>query len=341
MTPDEAERRATSGELLPVYLVVGQERHLAEQLVKALKERVTSGGVEGLNDDSLMAAQCPPEQALAIARTLPMLAQKRWLLVRGIEKWEEGKTSKGARQDGIEALANYLQSPGDSCVMVLTASKLDKRKRLYTTAKKAGFLVECETPKRAELPGWIMDRIRSRGNSASRTVAELIAELSGDDLSTLADAVERVCLYVGDGQQVTEDAVSTCVVRLRTKTVWELVGAVGRRDAQSALRALEDVFDPSDRGLRLLGVLSWATRQLVRFHSARQRGLSPPEAAKAAGAPPFKAKELEQQVRGLSSAVLEKWIESLAAADLALKGASARPPRAIVERMILDLCASA
>ena len=215
---------------------------------------------------------------------------------------------------------------------------MDKRRKLYTSAKKDGWLVNCETPSRGELPGWIVEKAKARGNEISRSVADLIAELAGPDLSSVSDALERTCLYVGEGKPVTDEAVSECVVRLRTASVWELVSAVGRRDAGQSLKYLEDVYDPSDRGLRLIGVLAWAARQLIKFDHASRAGMSAGDAAKAAGAPPFKARELQEQLRKMPEGVLGRWIDSLAEADLALKGGSKRPPKAIVEQMVLDLC---
>jgi DNA polymerase-3 subunit delta len=125
---------------------------------------------------------------------------------------------------------------------------------------------------------------------------------------------------------------------LRTASVWELVAAVGRRDAGAALAALADVYDPQDRGLRLLGVLAWSTRKLLRFESAVRQGASPEQAAMRAGAPPFKARELSQQVKALPRVELERWPELLARLDLELKGGSRRPPQAILESAILTLC---
>jgi DNA polymerase-3 subunit delta len=150
--------------------------------------------------------------------------------------------------------------------------------------------------------------------------------------------VERLCLYVGDGNEIEEDSVATCIVRLRAASVWELVGAVGRRDAGAALAALADVYDPQDRGLRLLGVLAWSTRQLLRFDSALRGGASPDQAAIRAGAPPFKARELNQQLKSLPRADLERWPELLARLDLELKGGSRRPAQAVLEAAILKLC---
>ncbi len=345
MTPDQALQEISSGKLRPVYLVLGEERLLSNQVVQALREKTMEGGVEGLNEDSMTAPQDNVDAVISTARTLPMLAPRRWLLVQGIEKWDRDKASpakatkkKTATVAPLDQLLELAENPPKTTVLVLVAAKLDKRRRLYTAAKKGGWLVSCEPLKRNELPRWIEEQVRERHCQISRAEAELLSELAGPDLSVIADAVERLCLFVGEGATVDEKAISELVVRVRTSSVWELVDAVGHQDTARALHALADVYDPSDRGLRLIGVLAWATRQLMRFDEALQKGQTSSEAAKHAGAPPFKAKQLEEQLRTLSSTSLERWIAQLSATDLALKGGSKRPPRAIVEQMVLDLC---
>lgn len=344
MTPDQALAEASSGQLRPVYLVAGEEAHLASSVVSALKAAALKGGVAGLNEDQFQAGEVDVDNVLAAARTLPMMAKRRFVLVRGVERWEPkagAREGKVTDKDPFEKLGDYAKAPADSCVLVLAGGAVDKRRKLYTQAKADGFLVACEPLARADLPRWIEDRVKARGCRISPSVADLLAELTGPELAPVADAVERVCLYVGDGGEITEEAVSTCVVRLRTSSVWELVSAVGRRDAGGALAALSDVYDPQDRGLRLLGVLAWSTRQLLRFDAAVRAGASPDQAAIRAGAPPFKARELSQQLKSLSRAELERWPELLAALDWELKGGSRRPPQAVLESAILKLCRTA
>lgn len=342
VTPDQAIAEAQKGEIRPVYLIVGEERIFADQVVTALKKKVTEGGIAGLNDDTMDAPGASVDAVLSVARTMPMMASRRWLLARNIESWDAQKEkksdSKSKAASPLDSLLAFAEKAESTTVLVLVAAKLDKRRKLYTTAKKEGWLVSCETPQRSELPGWIIERTQAQGNQISRSVADLIAELAGPELSTVSDAVERLCLYVGAGNAVTDEAVSECVVRLRTASVWELVSAVGRRDAGESLRLLQDVYDPSDRGLRLIGVLAWATRQLIRFDHAIQSGMSSSDAAKAAGAPPFKARELSDQMRKMPPGALPRWLDSLRDADVALKGGSKRPPLSIVEQMVLDLC---
>jgi DNA polymerase-3 subunit delta len=222
--------------------------------------------------------------------------------------------------------------------LVLVGGELDKRRKLVTVARKDGWIVSCEALSRADLPSFIERAARERGNSLEPGVADLIAELAGPELGPVTDALERCCLYAGSGKSVTEDIVAECVVRLRAKTVWELVGAVGKRDPGAALAALAEVYDPQDRGLRLLGVLAWSTRQLLKFESAMREGLSPNDAAVRAGAPPFKARELAEQVKRIARPDLERWLETLAELDYALKGGSKRPAKSVLEHGILRLC---
>jgi DNA polymerase III subunit delta len=345
VTPEEATLRAKQGDLPRVLLISGTESLLASEVLDAVRVRVLAAGIAGLNDDTFQAGVTKVEEVLSLARTLPMLARERLIVVRDVERWEEKEAKASAKaKEGraappaLDQLLEYAEKANPSTVLVLLAPSLDKRRRIYTAAKKEDWLVSCETPNRQQLPEWVIGRARARGAKLNRNVAELLLELLGPALGPLADAIERLALYVGEGQTIDETAVSECVVRVRTASVWELVGAVGRRDRKAALGVLHDVYDPQDRGLPLLGILAWATRQLLRFDRARKDGLDASDAAKAAGAPPFKARELEQQLRGLSLMSLCRWLELLSLADLELKGGSKRDAEATLTQMVLDMC---
>ena len=343
MSPDEVEKQVKGGKLLPIYLIVGEERFLADKACAKIREATLIGGIDGLNDDTFNAPQAKVDEVLSIARTMPMMASRRFVMARDIDKWESKsekskKRGKGKSQTALEQLLSYAEAPDQSAIVVLTAEKLDKRKKLYTLAKKSGWLIECERPKRGQLPGWIQSRAKSKGATIGFQAADLLAELAGPDIATIDDALERVSLYAGQGQEITEEAIGETIVRVRTKSVWELVSAVSSRNLERSLSTLDDVYDPSDRGLSLIGILAWATRQMIKYQDARSAGMSPPEAAKAAGVPPFKSRELEEQVRKMPKASLNRWIEYLKNADLSLKGGSKRPPRAIIRQMLFDLC---
>ncbi|MGC4092474.1 MAG: DNA polymerase III subunit delta [Polyangiaceae bacterium] len=343
MTPDEAVQQAKSQNLLPVYLVVGDETHLVSSVVSALRSAALLGGVAGLNDDHLTAGERSVDDALAMARTLPMMAKRRLLVVQRVERWEPKAQDAGKNEpvtskskDPFERLLDYAKIPSPSSVVVLVGSGIDKRRKLYTTARSEGWLVACEPLGRAELPAFVEREAKRLGARLAPGISDFIAELAGPELSPVVDALERLSLYAA-GEPIEEAMVAECVVRLRTATVWELVGAVSRRDVGAALTALHDVFDPSE-SVRLVGLLAWSARQLIRFEAALRAGASPNEAAQQAGAPPFKARELQQQVKSVPREQLESWLRTLLALDRDLKGGSKLPQKALLERAILELC---
>ncbi len=343
MTPDEAIQQAHQGPIGAVYLVTGEEGYLVEQVVAALHKAALVGGVPHLNDERLTAGEVDVDRVLSAARILPMMARRRLIVVRSLERWESRSPEDGApeadagRVSPLDQLAAYAQSPVETTCLVLVATKLDGRRKLVTSARKAGWLVMCEPLPRGALPAFVAREARVRGHAIDGQVSDLLAELAGPELANIADALERLSLYVGQGQAITEDAIAACLVRLRQSTVWELINAVGRRDLGSALAALHDVYDPRDRGLRLIALLAWSVRQLIKFDAALRSGATPDDAAKRAGAPPFKSRELAAQVRRLSPPDLEHWLLLLSEADLELKG-SKRPAQATVEDAVMQMC---
>ncbi len=337
MTPEEFCRQVETGNVPPVVLVIGVEQYLQNKVLQTVRSNVLKDAVPGLNEDNFVATETAIDTIITAVRTLPMLARRRFVTIRQIERWESA--AKGAA-DAADRIAQYASNPVASCVLVLSGTKIDGRKRLATIAKKGNWWVSCDPISRSGVSSFVTARISERGIRVAPGAAELIAEVVGTDLAALVDAIERLCLYVGIGGQIDEDTVGICLVRIKTSTVWELVGAIGQRDLGRALAALDSVYDPRDRGLPIVGTLAWSARQLLRFESSIRAGMSPPKAAQAAGAPPFRANELADQCKKTSRADLERWLEVIAQVDLALKGASRRPPKAVLEHAIMSLCKS-
>lgn len=346
LTPEQAISEAESKRLRPVYLIIGEERFFRQQVVAAMRHAVVGAGDASLNEDQFVAGEADARSVVAAARTLPMFGPRRLVTVRGLDRWDaksdDGKESRAAEGKGVvykplDVLADYAAAPSDTTTLLLLADKLDNRRRLVSVAKKDGFLVVCASLARYALPGWIQKRAREHGHAVSAGAAELLAELVGADLCALGDAIERVELYVGKGVELREEAVLSCVANMQPATVWDLVGAVGRRDAGAALAALERVFEPG-AGPRLVGLLCWSTRQLIRFGSARRAGLSADDAARQAGVPPFKVRDVTEQLRQLPLERAEQWLETLAQVDFDLKGGSRLPQKAVLETALLGFC---
>src|SRR3954466_4230055 len=135
MTPEQAIREAQEQKLRPVYLLMGEERHLEGKVVQALKTATMANGIAGLNEDQIQAQESDVETALAAARTLPMMAKRRFVLVRGLEHWE-AREGEGKALPPLDRLLEYAQNPSVTTTLVLLGGGLDKRRKLVTQARK-------------------------------------------------------------------------------------------------------------------------------------------------------------------------------------------------------------
>lgn len=345
MTPELAAREAREGALRPVYLVVGEERYLVDEVVGALREAALSGGVAGFNEDKFTAGEASIESVVGAATTAPMMSPRRLVLVRALERWEPKKDApkEGAKSAKdvapLDRLAEYAAAPVPSTVLVLVATKLNMQRRVVAAAKKGGYLVTCDPVPRRDLPGWVEGAARKRGHAISPDLADLVAEMCGPELSTIDDALERLSLYVGPAHPFREADIAAVLTRVRPGTVWQLIDHLGARQAGPALAALNEVLDPRDGGLRLLGTVAWSVRQLLKLDAGLRAGLDPATAAQQAGIAPFKVRQSQQTLKRVPASTLARWVRVLAETDLALKG-SRRSAQAVLEAMILDLCRS-
>jgi DNA polymerase-3 subunit delta len=221
---------------------------------------------------------------------------------------------------------------------VLTATKLDKRSKLYKAAAKAGVAYEAQPLKGPALRRFASDEAERRGHALSSRAADALVEAIGDDLAAIDDAAERLSLYVGAGQKIDVDAVEACVTRIATDSIWALVDAVGMRDTKKALHATGSLLGDREPPLRILAMVARQLRIVARMREALSSGKQDKDAALAAGAPPFKARELKESARRFTARDLAAAFATLAAADLALKG-SRVPPERVLEDAILSLCA--
>jgi len=325
----EVTKRASKGSLEPVYVLVGTERLLIERAVDAVRGAVDSMGAPGFNVEVFDGKGLDAARVVSAAQTLPMMADMRFVLLRHVDSMTPTEQTN---------LAEYLDDPSDSTCLVLTATKLDGRAKLVKAAKKKGYLVEAKPLRGRELREFIRAEAAAREHNIAPQAIEALLDALGDDLAAIDDAMERLSLFVGASQRIDAEAVSTCVTRIRVESIWSLVDAIGLKDRRKGIAAAQSLLDDREPPLRLLAMVARQLRIVARMREALSEGLRPQEAAKRAGAPPFKAADLTESARRFTADSLGDAFALIAETDRALKG-SKRPPDAILQAAVLELCA--
>jgi DNA polymerase-3 subunit delta len=323
-------RTARTGQYLPIHLIVGSERLLAERAVKELQRAVMGGVNDRLNREVFAGKGLEVTRLIEAVKTLPMMAQMRFVLVRGLDQVAEGQ---------LEKLVEYFSEPSPTTCLVCTAEKLDGRLRLVRIAKERGFWTDVAPLKQPQLRAFAVAEAQVRGHELGQDAAVALLDAIGNDLDAVDDAIERLSLFTGPHKPIGLEAVRACISRSRVDSVWALVDAVGIRDSKAALLASASLLSDGEPPLRLLSLIARQIRMVARMRQALTAGLSPQEAAKEAGAPPFKARDLAQSAKRFNNAALGRAFRVLAETDQGLKS-SRRPPDTIIQGAILALTSS-
>ena len=108
-----------------------------DQVVADPRAASLAGGVAAFNEDKFTAGEVDVDAVISAARTVPMMASRRFVLLRGAERWDasDGETSP------FDRLAEYAAAPVDTACLVIVATKLDGRRKFAQVARKQGFLV--------------------------------------------------------------------------------------------------------------------------------------------------------------------------------------------------------
>jgi DNA polymerase-3 subunit delta len=331
--------------LAPVFLVMGEESFLVEEVARRVRELACAGGVPGFNDDRFTAGEVSASQVVGAARMLPMMGARRLVLVRAVERWEprsesaSGDASDRKKEAPLDVLTAYVADPNPSTVLVLIAQKLHGSRKIVTMAKKGDFIVSCDPVARQRLPDWASRRSRAAGHPMSSSVADHLVDLVGGELGPLAEAVERLGLFVGQGAPITDDAVSRMIAPIRAGSVWTLTDALCDRDLKKALKVLSEIpLRSRGDALPLLGAVTSSVRKLARLDALLRAGEPLATAGQLAGVMPFRLQATRDSLRRLPPGTLERWLTLCARADVDLKGGAKRGDRAVVESLVLSMC---
>ena len=311
-TPALVRKQIQSGATDPIYLLQGEDdvekSALAHEFEDLVEEGLRAFNVESIHcgdltsGDKLAAAVSSLTTA---ARTLPMMAPKRVVLVFQADSLLVPKRESEAATRALDDVETLLMNPEKQTTVVLVAGAIDRRSRLFKLLLKQATLVECGVIESlADAERWVRNRIAVAGVQIESAAARLLAERDGTDVKRLRNDVDRLLLYALGQKTISLDDARQIAGPSALQDDWAMTNAIEAGDGASALRQLALMIDAGAAPEKILGQLGW----LVRTKSPM-----------------------------LAPGSLRAAIDALFRTDLDLKR-SAGEPRVLLERLVVELC---
>ena len=325
----------------PVYLLYGDEEVLKDEAIRAVLD-VAVGTNRDFNLDVRYAADLTPESFHALVNTPPMLADRRAVVVRGVEQL--GKRKSKLRDEVVR----YLTNPNPTTVLVLVIAAGEEPDAELARGSTA-VLIEPLAADR--VPGWLQHHASTLGVTLAPDAVELLLNAVGGDLSTLARELEKLAsLTAGAGRAVTADDVTSLVGVRRGETIYDLVHAAMERRAARAAQLVEPVLEQAGMsGVKILSLLGTHLVGTAVARAERDGGAQPGGARLAdivfrqlLAARPYGLRGYKEEAAHWSrwsdlwsAAELRDALRAALAADNALKTATVSDDRGIVTQLVL------
>ena len=304
LTPSAFRQQIKSGRIEPVYLFVGADEGEKSALVSELTALIEEG-LRAFNVDRFYGGEALATGVAIVdaARTLPLMAPRRVIIVLQAELLLVPKRDTQATARDQETLTTYIKSPGSHACVAFVAGSLDERRTLPKLLVKSAAVVRCDgLADPAEAARWLRDMAQSRNTTIEPRAIQRFIERAAGDAARLRTDAERLFLYASGRKTVTAADVEAITTEVNlTSGEWAVTGAIERGAGAEALRELAAQLDAGAAPYMILGQLAWCARTKID-----------PRRVPAA-------------------------IEAVFRTDLALKS-SGGDPRVLLERLVVELC---
>ncbi|MEJ2656786.1 MAG: hypothetical protein P8012_06265 [Desulfobacterales bacterium] len=157
--------------------------------------------------------------------------------------------------------------------LIITADMIDKRRKLFKIIKKNGVVIDCSVPKGDRKADKIaqdavlserMEALLGRyGKVMKKDAYRAVYELTGFDIDTFSDNMEKLIDYVGDEKEITAKDVAFVLKRTRKDPIYELTNAVMERNVEQSLFFLNSLLLENFHPLQILASITNQIRKLI------------------------------------------------------------------------------
>ncbi|HEY4196344.1 MAG TPA: DNA polymerase III subunit delta [Mucilaginibacter sp.] len=320
MTADDILKALKNRKYKPLYLLHGDEPYFIDQVSNFAEHQLLSDAEKGFNQTVLYGKDTEVMAVLNAAKRYPMMAEYQLVLIKEAQDMKWGRDDDDKKS--INPLLNYLESPLPSTILIFCYKygKFDKRKKTYKAIEKNGVIFESAPLYDSKIPAWIETFVAGKGYQINPQASAMLAEYLGNDLSKIANEMEKLMLNVPANQAINMQHVQDNIGISKEYNVFELQSALSRKDPFKVNQII-NYFEANPKAnpiVLVLGNLNNFFSKVLLYHYAKDK--SPQGLARELGVSPYFLKDYELAARSYNYGKSMQVISLLREYDLKSKG---------------------
>lgn len=326
------------------YLFFGGEDYLKYTYSKEVRKNVLDGSFDDFNHIIIYAEEYTPSALSSAIFTLPMMADKKLVEIRGVD-------FNGMKKDDISALEDVLATLEENSHTVLliradngyfNPGRLPKApSEIYKMMVKYVKPVAFEFPTAARLRGWIQKHFAKDKIEIEPTLCEYLVTVCGHDMWALSKEIDKLCAYAK--QNGLERVGEGDVDRVCCKTIefddFQLTNALLDRNKALVFETLRRQRSAHESPQAILGSVIRLYTDMQLVSRLQKSGMGKTQISQALNIHEFKVGKYLTSISATGEKKLERAVELCKEADLKSKSSSNVTPYIAVERLVCALCA--
>jgi DNA polymerase-3 subunit delta len=312
-----------------IYLLYGDDDFTIEEALVSLRSEVGLPDVRDVNTTAFDASVSRAEM-MATCDTVPFLADKRLVIVRGLlTRFERPRPPRSrSKSDSATAglgewkgLSEYLEHVPETTDLVFVDGALAASNQLLKAVQPHANSRLFLRPNPADLRQWIRTRVASLGADIEPNAVDELAKTIGSDLRVVAGELEKLALY-RSGAPIRREDVLEMVSYTRDANIFTTVDAVLEGHSALAARMVHLILGSGESPGYLLAMLSRQVRLLILAKDLDARRVPAPERGKRLGLSGYPLRKTMEQERKFRPEQLVMVHRRLMEADLRIKSSS-------------------
>jgi DNA polymerase-3 subunit delta len=273
MTANDILKDLKNRKFKPLYLLHGEEPYFIDRIGNFIEDHVLTDAEKGFNQTVLYGKDTDVMAVLNAAKRYPMMADYQVIIVKEAQDMKWGKEDDDKK--GINPVLSYLENPLSSTILVFCYKygKFDKRKKAYKAIEKHGLVFESASLYDNKIPGWIESYATEKNYRISVQAAVMLCEYLGNDLSKIANELDKLMLNIAAGQEIGLKDIQDNIGISKEYNVFELQSALIKRDVLKANQII-NYFEANPKAnpiVLILGNLNNFFSKVLLYHYIRDR----------------------------------------------------------------------
>lgn len=310
-----------------LVFLMGEEPYLIDQALKQIEMTKVDESMRDFNFTSYHATDAQLEKVRDNIETLPSFSNQRVIFLKDVHELSDSDWA---------TLESILTNPVSSTLLVMTAAKFDKRKKIFKIISDNSVCVEFKKLYDNQIPSWISYICGQQGLQISDEATHLLHRNVGSHLQEIESEVIKLKSFISPRTRVEIDDVKNAVSKTREENIFQWTEAVASRDRVRALESLVTLLDQGQNEVGVVTLMARHVRLLMKVKKGQELGYAGSKLAQYAQVSPYFLAGYVKQSGLWSARQLEQLLLTLNETDLALKTSPVSAPLWL-ENMVLKM----